>query len=74
MRNFFTLLICLGITSAALAVGTSHWTHTSEADFKAGTFKDVVATNLGDLRLSRAVKSLLEHLDMLPFPRPHQGR
>ncbi len=43
----------------ASAVGTSHWTHTSEADFKAGTFHNVVATNLGDLKLSRAVKTLL---------------
>ena len=46
--------------STALAVGTSHWTHTSEADFKNGTFTHVVATNLGDLKLSRAVKTLLE--------------
>jgi hypothetical protein len=60
MRTFFwTTMLCLGIAARALALGTSHWTHTSEADFKAGTFKDVVATNLGDLRLSRAVKSLL---------------
>ena len=54
-----TLALCLGCAASALAVGTSHWTHTSEADFKAGTFKDVVATNLGDLNLSRAVKNLL---------------
>ena len=31
-----------------------------ETDFKAGTFDNVVATNLGDLKLSRAVKTLLE--------------
>jgi WD40 repeat protein len=53
-------LILLTFTPAALAVGTSHWTHTSEADFKNGTFTHVVATNLGDLKLSRAVKTLLE--------------
>src|SRR2546423_12578068 len=40
--------------------GTSHWTHTSEADFKKGKFQNVVATNLGDLKLSRAVKTLME--------------
>src|SRR3954469_13817511 len=44
---------------SALAVGTSHWTHTNEADFKAGTFDNVVATNLGDLKLSRATRTLL---------------
>ncbi|MDQ3625501.1 MAG: hypothetical protein M3463_24000, partial [Verrucomicrobiota bacterium] len=47
-------------SSSALAVGTSHWTHTSETDFKNGTFDNVVATNLGDLKLSRGVKKLLE--------------
>ena len=46
--------------SSAFAVGTSHFTHTSEADFKNGTFQNVVATNLGDLKLSRAVKTILE--------------
>jgi hypothetical protein len=44
----------------ALAVGTSNWTHTSETEFKAGTFDNVVATNLGDLKLSRAVRMLLQ--------------
>ncbi len=59
MRNLMTLTICLCLTPVALGVGTSHWVHTNETDFKSGTFKDVVATNLGDLKLSRAVKSLL---------------
>src|SRR5688572_27459037 len=59
MRLLIALTLALTLMSSAYAVGTSHWTHTSEADFKAGTFKDVVATNLGDLRLSRAVKNLL---------------
>src|SRR5918993_3008031 len=53
---FVLLLAC----STAFAVGTAHWTHTSEADFKNGTFDNVVATNLGDLKLSRGVKKLLE--------------
>src|SRR5438445_10449159 len=44
----------------ALAVQTSHWTHTNEADFKKGTMHNVVATNLGDVKLSRAVKTILE--------------
>ncbi|MEA2708409.1 MAG: hypothetical protein QOF78_1010 [Phycisphaerales bacterium] len=55
-----TLLLVLALASSTFAVGTSHWTHTSEADFKNGTFTHVVATNLGDLKLSRAVKTLLE--------------
>src|SRR5215212_4877618 len=55
----FATLIALA-SSTALAVGTSHFSHTSEADFKNGTFQNVVATNLVDLKLSRAVKTLLE--------------
>src|SRR5437764_15032311 len=61
MRLKFAALLCLTFTiTSALAVGTSHWTHTNEADFKNGTMTNVVATNLGDLKLSRAVKTLLE--------------
>src|SRR3954467_14416353 len=56
------LIFCLTVVLAlpALAVNTSHWVHTNEADFKKGTFRNVVATNLGDLKLSRAVKTMLE--------------
>ncbi|MDB5173108.1 MAG: hypothetical protein JWN51_1881 [Phycisphaerales bacterium] len=50
----------LALTSPVLGVGTSYWTQTTEADFKTGTLENVVATNLGDLKLSRAVKTLLE--------------
>ena len=39
---------------------TGNESHTNEADFKNGTFQNVVATNLGDLKLSRAVKTVLE--------------
>src|SRR5215210_910424 len=60
MRIATVALLLVALTSTALAVGTSHWTHTSEADFKNGTFDNVVATNLGDLKLSRGVKKLLE--------------
>src|SRR2546423_1561875 len=42
------LAVLLLASSHALAVGTSHWTHTNEADFKNGTMTNVVATNLGD--------------------------
>src|SRR3954453_6589605 len=57
-RLISLMIICMGVP--ALAVNTSHWTHTSEADFKKGTFRNVVATNLGDLKLSRAIKKILE--------------
>ncbi len=53
--------LVLGLATAwSAAVGTSNWFHTSDADWKPGTFENVVATNLGDLKLSRAVKTLLE--------------
>src|SRR5438045_4752299 len=55
---FVTTILLAAATS--FAVGTSHFTHTSEADFKNGTMNNVVATNLGDLKLSRAVKTILE--------------
>ena len=54
------LFAMAGWSVVALAVGTSNWTQTNEADWKDGTFDNVVATNLGDLKLSRAVKTLLE--------------
>src|SRR5438128_1787045 len=57
LRAFFLFTL---LALPARAGGTSHWIHTSEADFKAGKMENVVATNLGDLKLSRAVKTLLE--------------
>ena len=51
-----TCLLC----SPLLAVSTSTWTQTNQDDFKKGTLDNVVATNLGDLKLSRAVKTLLD--------------
>src|SRR3954471_1510093 len=54
------LLSTLFLASEAFAAQTSHWSQTNEADFKNGTLENVVATNLGDLKLSRAVKTLLE--------------
>src|SRR3954471_10631314 len=54
------LLSTLFLASEAFAAQTSHWSQTNEADFNNGTLHNVVATNLGDLKLSRAVKTLLE--------------
>src|SRR5580765_800267 len=59
MYRLISSLILL-LSLPALAVNTSHWVHTSEADFKKGTFRNAVATNLGDLKLSRAIKKILE--------------
>src|SRR4029077_1221630 len=58
--KFRLFLLTTLFATTAFAVTTSHWVHTNEADFKPGTFHNVVATNLGDLKLSRAVKTLLE--------------
>src|SRR5437870_1138256 len=56
----YRIILILSVAATALrAVGTSHWRQTTEADFKAGTFHNVVATNLGDLKLSRSVKTFL---------------
>ena len=59
MKCITWLLICLA-AAPAFAVSTSLWTQTSQEDFKKGTLDNVVATNLGDLKLSRAVHTLLE--------------
>lgn len=60
MKKSLILIVCAAIAVPALGVGTSYWSHTSENDFKSGTFDNVVATNLGDLKLSRAVRILLQ--------------
>ena len=53
-------LACAVPASSAFAVKPAHWVHTSEADFENGRFENVVATNFGDLKLSRSVKTILE--------------
>src|SRR5688500_10413577 len=61
MQIRFPWMVCALLAAApALGVGTSHFHHTAEADFKNGTMQNVVATNLGDLKLSRAIKTILE--------------
>jgi outer membrane protein assembly factor BamB len=59
MRIVTLFVICVLPASSALAVKTARWTHTTEADFNQGTLEHVVATNLGDLKLSRQVKTFL---------------
>ena len=53
-------LTILLLVSPSLAVTTSTWTQANQEDFKKGTLDNVVATNLGDVKLSRAIKTLLE--------------
>ncbi|MGA2496732.1 MAG: hypothetical protein ABSH20_03265 [Tepidisphaeraceae bacterium] len=58
-HNLAFVLVCT-LAIPAIAGGTSHWNHSSEADFKQAKMRDVVVTSLGDVKLSRAVKMLLE--------------
>jgi hypothetical protein len=53
--------LCFGalfllMTAPSYAVTTSHWIHQNQADFKAGTLHNVVVTNQGDVKLSRAIE------------------
>src|SRR2546423_13080424 len=58
-RKLIVLVLML-VSMPALGVQTSHWNHTNEADFKKGAMHNVVATNFGDVKLSRAVKTIME--------------
>jgi hypothetical protein len=60
MKHALAPVFVCWLATAALAAGASRWIHTSESDFNAGTLRNVVATNLGDLKLSRAVQTLME--------------
>ena len=59
MKHLIALIAVL-LTAPLQAVTTSHWTQSNEADFKTGKLHNVVATNLGDLKLSREVKTLMD--------------
>ncbi len=58
--NRLATLILLVLTLPALSATTSRWKHTTADDFRQGTTHNVVASSLGDLKLSRAIKTLLE--------------
>ena len=51
-------LLVINMVTLANAGTVSHWTQNNAADFNPGTFHNVVATSLGDLKLSKAVKDL----------------
>lgn len=59
MKAAPVLASVLLLTSAALAVKTEYWTHSSAEQFNEGTTEQVLVTNHGELRLSRELKSLL---------------
>ena len=48
------------LATLSFGVTTSTWNQNTQDDFKKGVLDNVVATNLGELKLSRAVKTLLE--------------
>ena len=58
IRTLLIPLLACALASPALGVSTSHWTDQNEADFKTGTLHNVVVTNLGDVKLSRAVQTI----------------
>lgn len=63
-----SLPFCLavaGIVAAAAGVNPKYWRHSSADDFRAGTTRDVVITNFGDLRLARELRSAsIDHADV----------
>ncbi|MDP9175955.1 MAG: hypothetical protein M3O30_19125 [Planctomycetota bacterium] len=52
------VLLALGLVQPAMAVSTSHWIAAGESDFKGGKLHNVVVTNLGDIKLSRAIQTI----------------
>jgi hypothetical protein len=59
MKKIAWVLIAV-LSASAWAVTTAHWTADDQSDFKAGTLHNVVASNLGDLKLSRAVSKIMD--------------
>lgn len=55
------LLILMLTAWPVLAVQPAEWNHSGETQFREGESSNIVATNLGDLKLSRQVKVLLEN-------------
>ncbi|MFW5682664.1 MAG: hypothetical protein ACOC1G_06630 [Phycisphaeraceae bacterium] len=64
LRSLTTLglagFIALVAGTPLIAVQPQRWVHTTEADFQDGETEDVAITNLGDLKLAKAVEDLAE--------------
>ena len=58
--RILALLFVFGFTSWSLAVTTSSWVHKAADNFGSSTMHEVVATNHGDLRLSRTTQPLIK--------------
>jgi len=58
IKRIVTIVLLLAMP--ALAVRPSHWTHSTEADFRQGKMQNTVTTNLGDIKLAREVQTLVE--------------
>ena len=54
-----TLLAGAGTASIAAATHVQYFRHGNQAQFETGTLENVVATNFGELKLARAVESVL---------------
>ena len=55
-----TLLAALVIASPAMATKTQFFKHADRAAFESGKLENIVATNFGELRLSRALEPLMK--------------
>ena len=58
-RSIAAVALLMFAVAPAWAVKTQYWTQTSADDFNKGSLHNVVATNHGQLRLSREIDSLL---------------
>ncbi|MGN6504853.1 MAG: hypothetical protein ACTHM6_04755 [Tepidisphaeraceae bacterium] len=67
-RSIAAVALVLSAVAPAWAVKTQYWTQTTADDFNKGTLTNLVATNHGQLRLSRDVDALLpkdKHVDAI---------
>ena len=59
-RLTFTVLLCLALSSACLAVSSKVTRHTSSSDLLKGQTEEVVISSRGTIQLGRAAETLLE--------------
>ncbi|HEX4125607.1 MAG TPA: hypothetical protein VHY37_12830 [Tepidisphaeraceae bacterium] len=59
-KRFAVLSVLCVLAVPAFGVTTMYWTQTNPTDFSSGKLDGVVANNFGNLKLSRAVKTLFD--------------
>src|SRR4051812_15650937 len=59
LKRTILLAALLSSSAPSWAVKTQFFRHTSAADFESGKLANVVATNFGELKLARAVETVL---------------